>query len=73
MPYYDLRCTLCGEVFNQRATVAEKAEKRVPCPACGSMDLETVYTGAPAAIMKSSSSAPECPHAHLCGASCRHG
>ena len=72
MPYYDLRCASCGGEFNQKASVAEKTEKRIPCPACGSTDLETVFRGAPAAIMKSGGAPVECPNAHICGAGCRH-
>jgi putative FmdB family regulatory protein len=73
MPYYDLRCTACGLEFNQRASVSEKSANTIPCSACGSMELETVYKGASAAIVKSSTgSGQDCPHAHICGASCRH-
>ncbi|HEY5465700.1 MAG TPA: FmdB family zinc ribbon protein [Clostridia bacterium] len=72
MPYYDLRCAACNLEFNHRASVAEKSEKHIPCPACGSTELETVYKGSSAAIMKSSGSAAECPNAHICGAACRH-
>ena len=72
MPYYDLRCLGCGETFHQRASIAEKSENRIPCPECGSTLLETVYNGTSAAIVKSAGKTAECPHAHTCGAACRH-
>jgi len=72
MPYYDLRCTSCSHTFNQKASVAEKSELRIPCPACGSTALETDFKRAPAAVMKSSGEPAACPHAHLCGAACHH-
>lgn len=43
MPYYDLRCESCKEEFNIKATVQERAEGLLSCPACGSRSLATVY------------------------------
>ena len=70
MPFYDLRCPRCNKEYNISATMAEKSEKRIPCPDCGSLKLETVYNGAPA-YMKGSK-APECPNRHVCGSACHH-
>lgn len=69
MPFYDLRCTRCEREFNLRASMREKSEKTIPCPHCGSVELETVYKSAPNVIGKA---APECPHSHICGSGCQH-
>jgi len=70
MPNYDLRCAVCHTEHNIRASMAEKGEKRIPCPDCGSFEMETVFKSPPAHIM--GKSAPraagphgcrECPHA----------
>ena len=71
MPFYDLRCDKCGKEFNVSAAIADKTEKRVPCPDCGSFDLETVYKSAPAYIKNTRDG--ECPSRHVCGSGCRHG
>ena len=70
MPFYDLRCPVCDKEFNIRASVAEKSEKRIPCPECGSFDLKTVYKSAPAYIKNTKSA--ECPNRHICGDGCCH-
>ena len=72
MPFYDLRCPLCEKEYNISARMAEKVEKRIPCPDCGSLDLETVYKGAPAYI-KGREAAAGCPNRQVCGGGCRHG
>ena len=71
MPFYDLRCHVCDKEYNISASMADKAEKRIPCPSCGSTELETVYKGSPAYIKNKSGS--ECPNRHVCGGGCRHG
>jgi putative FmdB family regulatory protein len=43
MPYYDLKCADCGEEFNARASMAERADGAIDCPYCGSFRLETVF------------------------------
>jgi hypothetical protein len=50
--------------------MSDKAEKRIPCPDCGSFDLQTVYKSAPGVLK--GTKAPECPNSHICGAGCRH-
>jgi len=71
MPFYDLRCPACDKEYNISATIAEKTEKRVPCPDCGSFELEMVYKRSPAYIK--SRREPECQSRGACGTSCRHG
>ena len=72
MPFYDLRCIDCETTSNIRATMAEKEENRIPCPECGSTNLETLYISAPAYIKSSSESSPACPSSSSCGNSgCR--
>ena len=43
MPFYDLKCTGCGNVFNVKATISEKENKKIPCPNCGGKELVRVY------------------------------
>ena len=66
MPFYDLRCTECDREYNISASMSEKTEKRIPCPDCGSLKLETVYKGAPG-IIKGLSAPPSCPNRQTCG------
>ena len=69
MPFYDLYCPECGKEFNIAASIADKSEKRIPCPECGSRDLKTVFKAAPAYI-KSRKGADECPNRRVCGGVC---
>jgi len=72
MPFYDLYCSACDKEFNIRASMAEKTERRIPCPECGSTDMKTVYNSAPAYIKSGGDSMPACPNSSSCGASgCR--
>ena len=71
MPFYDLRCPVCDKEFNISASISDKTEKRIPCPECGSLELETVYKGSPAYIK--SKFGGECPNRHVCGSGCHHG
>jgi len=68
MPHYNLYCKDCDKEYNIRASMSEKAEKLIPCPDCGSCDLETVFKSAPAYIKGSppcgsSAGCGGCPHA----------
>jgi len=65
MPFYDLHCPMCDSEFNILASMADKSEKRIPCPECGSFDLKTVYKGAPAHIKGIKE--PHCPNQRACG------
>ena len=70
MPNYDLRCTSCKSEHKIRASMAEKAEKRIPCPSCGSFEMETVFKTAPAYVRGTGTAT--CPQRGGCGASCPH-
>ena len=71
MPFYKLICTACGKAFESRATIAQRTEKTISCPACGSRDVETDYTAGSAAVVASHTAAPAgCPHGGDCCA-CR--
>jgi len=73
MPFYDLKCVDCKKEFNIKASMDEKTERRIPCPECGSMNMETVYISAPAFIKSKNDSIPSCPNRSICGNSgCRH-
>jgi putative FmdB family regulatory protein len=65
VPFYDLRCPKCSKEYNISASISEKSEKQIPCPDCGSFELETVFKGAPAYIK--SMKTPECPNRGICG------
>ena len=71
MPFYDLHCASCGADSNIRASIAEKMEKRIACPECGSNDMETIYRSVN--IHVKNGEATTCPNSHVCGAGCRHG
>ena len=72
MPIYDLRCPACDREYRLSASMREKSEKRVPCPDCGSYDLETVFKAPPAYVKgKGSAGARECPNLQTCGV-CPH-
>lgn len=43
MPYYDLRCKTCSNEFNIKATIQERSDKLINCPACSSPELESIY------------------------------
>jgi len=70
MPNYDLRCVKCSGEYNIRASMAEKSEKRIPCPDCGSLELETIFKAAPAYVKGMSGT--KCPQFSSCGSSCPH-
>ena len=72
MPFYDLRCKKCEGEFNIMASMSDKAERKIPCPECGSMEMETVYMSAPNFIKNIGDAAPACPNSSACGASCPH-
>jgi len=71
MPFYDLFCGACDKEYNIMASMADKTNRCIPCPDCGSTDLETVYKSAPAFIKGGGSDFPACPNSNSCGAGCR--
>ena len=72
MPYYDLRCTSCDKEWEIKASIEDKTNRIIPCPQCGSTDLETVYSSAPYFIRGGGPPMPSCPSSSSCGASCPH-
>ena len=69
MPKYDLRCEACDALFNVRASISEKTEKRINCPECGGTELATVFTAPPAFLKREA----KCPSSASCGSSgCRY-
>ena len=72
MPFYDLYCAKCDKEFNIMATMADKTERRIQCPECGSTQLESVYNAAPAYIKGGGDAMPTCANSHACGAMCPH-
>ena len=71
MPFYDLRCVECDKEFNIMASVSDKSERRIPCPECGSTNMETVFNAAPAYIKSRADNVPTCPQRSVCGSGCR--
>jgi putative FmdB family regulatory protein len=70
MPFYDFACE-CGNEFNVMAKMKELEDKSIKCPECGSTELKRIY-GNINFIREMGKSEPACPHAHVCGAHCRH-
>ena len=70
MPHYDLQCTVCDGEYNIRASMKEKSDKLIPCPDCGSFELETVYKAPPAYVK--GTTAAGCPNVASCGSRCPH-
>ena len=73
MPFYDLLCKECNQEFNIMASMAEKTDRRIPCPECGSTNMDTVYKSAPYYIKNGGGEpAAACPNIQTCGAACPH-
>lgn len=70
MPYYDLKCTECGEEFNKMATMREREQKLVKCPQCGSNELEPVFKSVNIIQSRKTPEMPTCPNAGKCGGCC---
>ena len=70
MPFYDLYCTACDKKYNIKASMSDKTERLIPCPDCGSFELETVYSSAPAYIK--SRGTPECSQRGSACGGCPH-
>ena len=72
MPFYDLRCLDCDTESNIMASMADKTQRLIPCPQCGSLDMVTVYSVAPTYIKSMGDSMPACPNSSACGSTgCR--
>jgi len=72
MPFYDLYCKACNEEFNIMASMSDKTERKIPCPKCGTTDMETVYKAAPAYIKSTGDAMPLCASSGTCGQACPH-
>lgn len=70
MPFYKLVCRDCGEAFEKRASVTERAEKQITCPACGSVSLENDYSAGAAGFQIKMNQGTACPHSAECGCRC---
>jgi len=70
MPNYDLHCKECNKDYIINATMTEKSEKRIPCPDCGSFDLETLFKTPPAYVKGGNTI--KCPQSSSCGSQCPH-
>ena len=68
MPFYSLICRRCGHSFEKQASIAERSEKRLACPACGGTELAPDYSAGSAAVKRPSEDrAGGCPHGAGCG------
>lgn len=65
MPYYDLKCKKCGEIFNIKASIKQRDENLIKCTECANYDLESVYSSVNI-IRSRKDTAPECPNAGSC-------
>jgi putative FmdB family regulatory protein len=72
MPFYDLKCSNCGEEFNIKASMSDREHKRIHCPKCGDNRLEAVFSNVNIIRSRGESDAPACPNAHICGGCCSH-
>ena len=73
MPFYDLYCNNCKKESNVMALMADKEARIIPCPECGSTDMDTVYRSAPVFIKSKADATPACPYRSVCGGSgCGH-
>lgn len=70
MPFYDLKCSKCGNEFNQMASMSDREGKKILCPQCGSNELEAVFKSVN--IVKSRTENKECPNRHICNGCCGH-
>lgn len=71
MPFYDLKCSKCGNEFNIMAKMSERENKQINCPECGNQELETVFKNINI-IQSRKSNGGECPNKHVCGGCCGH-
>jgi putative FmdB family regulatory protein len=72
MPFYDLKCTKCGEEFNIMASMSQREQKLIKCPNCGNNELDPIFTNVNIIQPRKSESAT-CPNFEKCGGSCPHG
>jgi putative FmdB family regulatory protein len=44
MPTYEFRCKQCGEIFEQRETIAEHETAKPECPKCGGEKVAQAFS-----------------------------
>lgn len=66
MPFYDFKCSTCGNEFEIMAKMSQKEDKSIFCPECKGNDLKAQYKGFNV-IKSKSNDAPSCPHMGSCG------
>lgn len=44
MPTYEYRCESCGEIFEQRESIAEHEARQPKCPKCGGASVQRKYS-----------------------------
>ncbi|HEY5586948.1 MAG TPA: FmdB family zinc ribbon protein [Ruminiclostridium sp.] len=71
MPFYDLKCSKCGNEFNIMAKMSERGNKQICCPECGNCELDAVFKNINI-IQSRKSNEGECPNKHVCGGCCSH-
>lgn len=71
MPFYDLKCSKCGNEFNIMASMSQRENKQIKCPECQSVDLEAVFKNINI-IQSRNSKSGDCPNKHVCGGCCNH-
>lgn len=72
MPFYDLKCSGCGEEFNAAAKISEREQKLIKCAKCGSSALEPIFNKVNIIQSRKSQEPGSCPNAHACGGCCNH-
>jgi putative FmdB family regulatory protein len=71
MPFYDLKCSKCGNEFNVMAKMSERESKQICCPECGNNNLEAIFKNINL-IQSRNSSGDQCPNKQVCGGCCGH-
>ncbi len=71
MPFYDLKCSKCGNEFNIMAKMSERENNQINCPHCGNNKLETVFKSVNI-IQSRKAEVGDCPNRHVCGGCCNH-
>ncbi|NLD86628.1 MAG: zinc ribbon domain-containing protein [Clostridiales bacterium] len=59
MPFYDMKCKRCAYEFNVMATIEEKEKELIPCPGCGSKELERIFTKSNVSVKSRAAEAKE--------------
>jgi putative FmdB family regulatory protein len=44
MPVYEFLCQTCRKEFTLTLTIRERGEAKPTCPACGSQEVETIFS-----------------------------